>query len=92
MTNWQAQLQNLTNQIGALLQSSEGIPQIQAILEQLQMGPLVQALNALPYKKLQKRVEDHRPHYQQSCPPCLTDSPGGPPMTDAIALRPRAAG
>jgi hypothetical protein len=32
------------------------------------------------------------PHYQQSCPPCLTDSPGGPPMTDAIALRPRAAG
>ena len=33
-----------------------------------------------------------RPHYQQSCPPCLTDSPGGPPMTDAIALRPRAAG
>jgi hypothetical protein len=32
------------------------------------------------------------PHYQQSCPLCLTDSPGGPPMTDAIALRPRAAG
>jgi hypothetical protein len=32
------------------------------------------------------------PHYQQSCPPCRTDPPGGPTMTDAIALRPRAAG
>ena len=32
------------------------------------------------------------PHYQQSCPPCLIDPPGGPPMTDAIALRPGAAG
>jgi hypothetical protein len=34
----------------------------------------------------------HLPHYQQCCPPCLTDPPGGPTMTDAIALRPRAAG
>jgi hypothetical protein len=41
-----------------------------------------------------KRLYEHprTPHYQQSCPLCLTDSPGGPPMTDAIALRPRAAG
>jgi hypothetical protein len=37
-------------------------------------------------------VKGARPHYQQSCPPCLTDPPGGPPMTDAIALRPGAAG
>jgi transposase len=34
----------------------------------------------------------YAPHYQQSCPPCLIDPPGGPPMTDAIALRPGAAG
>jgi hypothetical protein len=32
------------------------------------------------------------PHYQESCPPRQTDPPGGPIMTDAIALRPRAAG
>jgi hypothetical protein len=32
------------------------------------------------------------PHYQESCPPSQTDPPGGPTMTDAIALRPRAAG
>ena len=32
------------------------------------------------------------PHYQQSCPPCSTDPPGGQTMSDAIALRPRAAG
>ena len=32
------------------------------------------------------------PHYQQSCPSCSTDPPGGQTMSDAIALRPRAAG
>ena len=26
------------------------------------------------------------PHYQQSCPPCLTDPSGGPTMNDEIAL------
>jgi hypothetical protein len=31
-------------------------------------------------------------HYPKSCPPCLSDLPGGPTMIDAIALRPRAAG
>jgi len=34
----------------------------------------------------------NHPHYQQSCPPCSTDPPGGQTMSDAIALRPRAAG
>jgi len=32
------------------------------------------------------------PHYQQSCPPSPTDPPGGQTMSNAIALRPRAAG
>ncbi len=32
------------------------------------------------------------PHYQQSCPPRLTEPPGGPTMTDAISLRSGAAG
>ena len=26
------------------------------------------------------------PHYQQSCPPCLTYPSGGPTMNDEIAL------
>ena len=48
------------------------------------------------YRVLNDNSQVHRrgraPHYQQCCPPCLTDPPGGLTMTDAIALRPRAAG
>ena len=37
-------------------------------------------------KKLFKEILHWIPHYQQSCPPCLTYPSGGPTMNDEIAL------
>lgn len=60
MTNWQARLQALTNQTGVILQSLQDTQQVKALIEQLQMEPMLQALDTLPFNKLERRVADHR--------------------------------
>lgn len=62
--NWQQELQRLAHQAGSLLQSGQGIPQIQMALEGLQLDPLLNGLDQLPYGELEKRIRSHRQRYK----------------------------
>ena len=57
----------------------------------LRRAPALTPITLLEHLQQQQPDVDwiplHRtPHYQQSCPPCLTDPSGGPTMNDEIAL------